>query len=128
MKTLIYLADSKKLVEKDVDDISLDFLQSQVGGYIEITYIDYLEENGIDVFCNEEGKLLGLLHSAYLLDNNDTIYDVIAGNMVFCSHDEDGESIGLTDEQIKVIEDIFTRYIYASYGYLPYIKYNGKYN
>ena len=126
----IAVYENEKFEVREVEDISLEYQKSIVGGWIELAYIDYLNSKGIDMFCNEEGKLFGLKPSIYLLDGEDNIYDVICGNVYFVSHDDDGNTIGLTDEQVEVVKDIFTsgRCIVAKYGMLPYIQYYGSYD
>ena len=94
----------KKIETKDVDSIELEFLQKIVGGYIEIPSISRkFNENRINVVMNEDGKFKNLYTSILLLSNG-RIIDYIKGNVIFCSHDDDGETIGLTDEQIKIVK------------------------
>lgn len=63
--------------------LSLEFLQSAVGGYIEA--IDW--PGGVAAFCNEEGKLNGLPINpkANALWNNP--HDVLVGDIVIVTGD-----------------------------------------
>lgn len=80
----------------------LSWLQEKVGGFIECVHP--IPNQAIMLVCNEEGKLMGL--SPNLVIGG----DIIAGDVVFCSYDEDGDSIGLTEEQIACIYDAVKSY------------------
>lgn len=71
---------------------SLDVLQELVGGDIQYVGLD------MDTFlyCNEEGKLLGLQGNRRL-DNG----DIVAGTFIICREDGTGEEASLTVEQIE---------------------------
>lgn len=85
---------------------SLECLQGIVGGLIEIPPISSeLNKRNIDMVINEEGKLLGLKTSALLIEKEtEEVLDVIKGNIIFTSHDEEGNTISLNEEQIKYLE------------------------
>ena len=55
---------------------SLESLQKAVDGYIEVIY-PYDDQVGL--LMNEEGKLRGMELNRALRDENDQIYDIIAG-------------------------------------------------
>lgn len=71
---------------------NLETLQSIVGGYIEVVQLT----KDIDIICNEEGKLIGL-EPNLMFD-----YDYIAGDIVLCGHNNEGEFTSLTKEQIQI--------------------------
>lgn len=105
MKILRVLYDGSS-IKSDVDDISLDLLQSSVGGLIQA--IDFTP--GLTMWCNEEGKLLGLpvnqvatlVWKKYFGET-----DIIVGDVVFTGGcDEDGESTSILEEDSKEIEEI----------------------
>lgn len=84
----------------------LEDLQKIVGGYIEIPYLkEIFTKNGIDVIINEEGKFIeGLRPEIVVVDNlTGDIFDVIMGNCIFASHNEEGETVALNEEQYKVV-------------------------
>ena len=94
-----------ELKVKEIEN-SLENLQKIVGGYIEMPYISKVFiQNGIDMVINEEGKYMDDLEPqiAILGKVNNQILDLIYGNCIFVSHDDNGETIGLNDEQIKVV-------------------------
>lgn len=88
---------------KEVDEISLAFMQNTVKGFIEhVPYSDILAEQKIDFWVNEEGKLLDLLPNIAVLDKNNKIKDILMGTVLITSEDEE-DVTGLTDEQISSV-------------------------
>ena len=71
---------------------NLRSLQEMVGGNIQYVELD----RDTFFYCNEEGKLLGLLGNRKL-DNG----DIVAGTFIICREDGTGEEASLTDEQIE---------------------------
>lgn len=103
MKAIIL--SNGELEVKEIEN-KLENLQKIVGGYIEMPYISKVFiQNGIDMVINEEGKYMDDLEPqiAILGKVNNQILDLIYGNCIFVSHDDNGETIGLNDEQIKVV-------------------------
>ena len=62
---------------------SLEALQEQVGGYIEVLPL----QPGIVIVCNEEGKLKGLEPNRGITWNHKR-YDVIYGDFLICQVEE----------------------------------------
>lgn len=94
-----------KLEVKEIEN-TLEELQKIVGGYIEIPLLSKVfRQHNIDVIINEEGKYIeGLNPEIAIIDGNtNNILDVVYGSCVFVSHDEQGNTIELNEEQIKVI-------------------------
>ena len=103
MKTLVL--SNGKLKEKEIEN-TLEELQKIVGGYIEIPYLSKrFNDNGIDVIINEEGKFIEELKPELAIVDGTTkqILDVVNGNCVFVSHDEEGNTTELNDEQMKIV-------------------------
>ena len=103
MKVLVL--SNGKLEERNITN-KLEDLQKIVEGYIEIPYLgDKFRSNGIDVIINEEGKFIEGLNPeiAVVDEKHGQILDIVYGNCIFASHDEVGETIGLTDEQILIV-------------------------
>ena len=67
-------------------------LQNAVGGLIEFLSLD--SSKGIDLMCNEEGKLMGLE------PNRRVGSDVIVGTFYILRCNRNGESCSLNDEDI----------------------------
>lgn len=92
------------------EKVGLKFLQEKVGGYIEIPLLsEKFARANIDTIINEEGKLIeGLKPSIAIVDKeSNKILDIVFGNVVFTSHDDRGNNIGLTVEQINIIRKEF---------------------
>ena len=101
----VMVLSNGELKEKEIGT-ELEDLQEIVGGYIEVPYLgDVFVDNGIDVIINEEGKLIEGLKAeiAIVSEQRGTILDIVYGNCIFASHNEAGETIGLTDEQIQIV-------------------------
>ena len=105
MKIKALVFSNGELQEKEIEN-TLESLQEIVGGYIESPYISNIfRENDIDIIINEEGKILTLQEEIAVIDKEKAIViDVLCGNCIFVSHNEQGETIGLNDEQIKIIK------------------------
>ena len=106
-----------KLQEKEIKN-SLEELQSIVGGYIEFPFLgNRFKDNTIDVIINEEGKFIeGLKPEIAMVDGETkSVLDIVYGNCIFASHDEEGDTIGLNDEQIKIIMEELQMNVLLSY-------------
>lgn len=103
MKALVL--SNGRFKEKEIDN-TLESLQEIVGGYIEIPFLSKeFDEKEIDVIINEEGKYIdGLRPEIVIVDSNTKkILDVVFGNCIFVSHDEDGNTVELNKKQMKVV-------------------------
>lgn len=103
MKVLVLSNGETKVTEIDS---ALDDLQKIVGGYIEVPYLSKtLFEHEIDLIINEEGKFIEGLKPeiAVVKKGTNTILDIVYGNCVFASHDKEGNTISLSDEQVKIV-------------------------
>lgn len=101
MKDSIRVVVKKPLLDPEVCYIpnNLETKQKIVGGNIEV--IPY--ENGIDIYLNEEGKLMGLSPNLKLFHNGH-LYDVLVGTVFFSKINDEGEAISLElDECLNVI-------------------------
>lgn len=84
---------------------SLDFLQGKVGGLIQ--YLPF-PVAGVDAYVNDEGKILDLYpnwlatcamqKAGYLFEG-----DWIAGSMVLAACDDEGNTVGLSPEQMQEV-------------------------
>lgn len=103
MKALVL--SNGRFTEKEIDN-SLEALQEIVCGYIEVPFLSKVfNDNGIDVIVNEEGKYIDGLKPEIAIINSKTkeILDVVFGNCIFASHDEEGNTVALNSKQIKVV-------------------------
>lgn len=105
MKVLVL--SNGKLEEKEIKN-TLEELQKIVCGYIEIPFLSKtFFEHGIDVIINEEGKFIEGLKPEIAVVKNGTnqVLDLVMGNCIFASHDEEGNTTELNDKQIKIIKE-----------------------
>ena len=103
MQALTIRTSGFSISELDQQDV-LRSLQTEVGGFIEPVAFPL---DGISAYVNEEGKLrrgfsknelATAMVRGYLMEG-----DYIAGPMVLVGLDEDGETTGLTDEQVAEV-------------------------
>lgn len=88
--------------------VGYEILSDTVGGYIEhITYDKDFANRRIDMWIDEEGKLKGLNPCVAIVDENNVMMDIIVGNVIFTTCDLEGDSFGLTDEEIGFIKTKF---------------------
>jgi len=66
------------------------------GSYIELVRIPELQELGVDLYVNEEGKFNGCKPSFQIFGGRDTVH----GPVFFVGSNEEGETVGLTDKQL----------------------------
>lgn len=105
MKVLVL--SNGNLEEKEIDN-TLEALQKIVGGYIEMPYLgDAFVENGIDIIINEEGKFIEGLKPeiAVVKRGTNQLLDLVYGNCIFASHDDEGNTTALSNEQMLVVVD-----------------------
>ena len=72
--------------------------QDYVGGLIQVLTIE-----DIDIICNDEGKLMGLLPNRALLDESGEIIDIFVGNILAVRHNEEGEFTSILSDDIRTI-------------------------
>lgn len=101
----VIVLSNGKLEVKEIEN-TLEELQKIVGGYIEFPFINKVfRDNVVDTIINEEGKYIeGLKPEIALIDGKTKkVLDVVYGNCIFASHDIEGNTIGLNEEQIKIV-------------------------
>ena len=95
--------------------LTLENMQQEVGGYIEILY-PFDEGSPLEyacLVCNEEGKLQGLPPNRALYDDNYNPYDVIMGTFLVVGCHNEEELDGLTPREI----DAALKYFAIQDGY-----------
>lgn len=78
-------------------------LAGLVGGYIEHIMIPDLADKGIDLWVNDEGKLIGLEPTIGLMRDG-RLVDVLNGTVVFTRF-AGAETHGLTDADVEFIRE-----------------------
>ena len=109
-KALIWDGNELKSATFDKNH-SYEFLKSSVNGYIDGLYINDFADD-VAVWINDEGKLRADFVPSALLMYNGKAYDYVVGNIVFTGISVDGETISLSDENIKKIKNYFANAVY----------------
>ncbi|MHC5291049.1 hypothetical protein CHCC14819_0483 [Bacillus licheniformis] len=78
-------------------------MQEFVEGYVGIVKVDH----SITIWVNDDGRKEELTPNFALLDRNDKVVDYVAGKAFFAGTDDEGNTISLTDEEIKDIKSRF---------------------
>lgn len=91
---------------------TLDIIQKFVDGYIECVRL----ENNVDAWINEEGKLIELDHNILMVKNG-KVLDVLVGNVMFASHNDEGDTVSLSESQIKYIKSLYQPKKYMDKNY-----------
>lgn len=99
-KAVVIKANGAKSVVEFNEDNSYEILSGTVGGYIQCVTM----KDGLDIWLNEEGKLIGLpynpIGTAIWADSYGTT-DIIVGDIIITSGaDDEGNTLGLSDEQV----------------------------
>lgn len=95
---------------------TLEAEQKFVGGLIEVVAI----APGLDLVCNEEGRINSMEPRAVLMDGNDLV-DIICGDCFVCRSNEEGEFVSIKDSDVKTIKER-VKYIVAVHGSHVYIE------
>ena len=84
------------------ETFGLEEMQAIVDGYIEPIYVGH----GVDMWLNDSGKLYNLPLNLVLGSDGEErkILDTIQGDIFFAGSDDEGGTVGLTDEQIEWVE------------------------
>lgn len=102
----VMVLSNGELKQQDIGT-GLEELQKIVGGYIEIPFLSRVfNDHAIDMIINEEGKFIeGMKAEIAIVDEkHGNILDIVYGNCIFASHDGEGETVGLNEGQIEVVE------------------------
>lgn len=86
------LANMQALVSPPSDDVGRSF--------VECVHIPELAEHGIDLWVNEEGKFNGCRPNFQIFNGQDTVM----GPVFFASTDGEGETVGLSNGQVKIVQ------------------------
>lgn len=84
---------------------SLDALQKEVGGYIQMIYPF---KDTVGIVCNEEGKLMGLPANKVLLRADGSAYDVLVGTFLMVNLSDD-DLMDFTEAQAKYWANLINR-------------------
>lgn len=82
---------------------TLESLQQIVGGYIEAVYPF---DDSVAIICNEEGKINGMELNRTLRDENDKVYDILAGPFLIVGLGEE-DFASLAPEHLEKYRNLF---------------------
>lgn len=94
---------------REFDKLELADMQNMVGGLIECFHVG----NGVDMWLNDEGKLLPLPINLAIGSQDKEILDTIHGDVFFASGNGEGDTVGLSEEQINWVNKQFDEAEYA---------------
>ncbi|MBO6282630.1 MAG: DUF3846 domain-containing protein [Pseudobutyrivibrio sp.] len=116
MEDIKMLAYGFGIKEKGLFEIenTLEALQEFVDGYIEVFYIG----NDLLVVCNEEGKLRDLGVTAALVNENEEIIELIAGNCLVVRDNGEGDFESLKDGDEEYIKQHLKDVIASGTGFV----------
>lgn len=83
------------------DEVTLDDMQEMVGGMIECLHVG----GNVDMWLNDEGKLLDLPLNLILANEDRGVLDTIHGDIFFAGSDDSGELVGLKDGELTWIQN-----------------------
>lgn len=86
---------------RTIETLELEDMQELVGGLIECFHVG----NGVDMWLNDMGKLIDLPLNIAIGSQDKRVLDTIHGDVFFASGNEEGETIGLTDEQVEWVNE-----------------------
>lgn len=103
IRAMIIKTDTDEAAILEKFPASLESMQAVVGGYLDALRVSH----SITIWLNEEGKINGLAPNFYLLDQEGKPYDTVVGDVLITGTDEEGETVGLTDEEFEEISNRF---------------------
>ena len=81
-------------------DDELSYLQNLVGGLIDhCSWFKELNDHFIDIWIDDEGKIKEL-EPTLIITKDHNVIEYLAGNLVFSKYSADGETYGLTLDEI----------------------------
>ena len=117
VKSIALVYDGIKLTTKNYDyDKSYEFLKDSVDGYIDHLVLPVFGKKHIDMWVNDEGKLLNLEPSMVLTHDGKPI-DVVVGNIVFTRYDDEGDTLSLEPDDITYINDVLDNVDYLIHSF-----------
>lgn len=111
---VIYVEPGKRPYVKEIYS-SLESLQHEVNGYIECVYPF---DDPVGLIVNEEGKINCMELNRALREEDDTIYDIIAGPFII---------VGLTDDSFCSLSDeLIDKYTKQFYDPEIFVRVDGR--
>jgi hypothetical protein len=103
---VIHAGEGVTFGEEALEEITLDYLQEKVGGWVQAVPLDGVL-SGLTLWMNEEGKFSDLPLNEIATGLWEVSYgatDFIAGNAILTAGvDYEGDTLGLTSEELDTI-------------------------
>ena len=101
IKIFAMRCDENMVYKGRIEEIenTLEAKQKFVEGYIQCIRLT----NEIDIVLNDEGKLDGLPLNRVWKSADESVLDIIVGNVLACRHDEEGNFTSILESDIPVI-------------------------
>jgi hypothetical protein len=93
-----------KEYEIEQENDTYEIVRTAVGGYIEALRLS----DTCTLWINEEGKINELEPNFILTDRAGNQVDFVVGDVIFTGVDEEGYTVGLSQEDIELIQERFT--------------------
>ncbi len=109
MGKYLELTPLQNWIEIDENDYESSFqlLRDNLEGNIALANYDQkLNERGIDIWVNDDGKLLNMAPTV-LIASKDGPVDILVGNVIFARSSQQGETLPLNNDDISFIKDHF---------------------
>jgi len=117
-KAVVITTDGEKQVKEFEIGNSYKLLSETVGGLIECVRLDA----NLDMWVNDNGLAEGLAqnpHGTRIYNDTFGAQHVIVGNIIFTGGaDDEGETLGLNDEQVQKLLDTHEREFYTPMGFI----------
>jgi hypothetical protein len=99
---VVIVKDGTLVLEKVEPEtpLTLEYMQSIVGGYIEIAERFEAGDTPLEVYCNEEGKLMGLPLNVFRLDGE----PLVGTLLIVTDNPSTGDTIPLTLEEAQRVQ------------------------
>lgn len=91
------------------EGIKLADLQHYVEGLVTCPYVPGLNEQGLSLWANDEGLCIGMEPNLAFFEADWFEPMLIVGPVLVTGHNEDGETIGLTPEQVETAKATLTK-------------------
>ena len=102
-KAVIITTQGEKSIVEFEKGNSYNLLRDTVGGLIQCVTLPHIL-GCVDMWLNEEGKVIGLPQNPIATALWDDLYpdtDFMVGDIILTQSDDEGDTIGLTDEQVQ---------------------------
>ena len=86
---------------RTIESLDIEDMQNMVGGLP----VRFHVGNGVDMWLNDMGKIIALPMNLAIGSPDKRVLDTIHGDIFFAGDNNEGETIGLTDEQVGWVEE-----------------------